>query len=147
MTESIKKRVNYTVEEDALKVSFGDSEMTLPVPEEVQSKLAAVGLRTILQQRTMKAAEGDKLAAIGEAYEQFVEEGEAAFERKSPVGRKVQFKKVDKVMALALVKGVTVTAVQEALSGLDPDKQRKILNSQAVLDKLHQMQEEIDLGD
>lgn len=147
MSDTIRKRVSYVAEDSELKVSFGESEMTLPVPEELTPRLAAIGLRSYLQQRTMKSSEEGKLDAIGKAYDELVAEGEAAFERKSPVGRKVQFKKVDKVMALALVKGVTVTAVQEALVGMDPDKQRKILNSQTVMDKLKEMQEEIDLED
>lgn len=145
MSKDVKKRVGFSFTDTGLQVRYDGDEMELSLPEELTEILALYGLRAFLQSKTL-GSEDEKLVAIEKAYDMLVEEGEAAFERKSPVGRKVQFKKADKIMALAMLKGVTITAMKEVLANLDPAKVNKILDSEAVMTKLKEMQdEEIDL--
>lgn len=141
MSEDIKQRVRYSFEDESLVVRYGDEQMTLELPDDMTVLLALYGLRAYLQQRSINSGE-EKLAAIEQAYDTLVEEGEAAFERKSPVGRKVQFKKADKIMALAVLKGVTITTMQKVLSKFDTEKVNKLLNSDAVIAQLQKTQEE-----
>lgn len=145
MSGDIKKRISYSLGDELLIARFGGESMELEVPPHLKDKLAAYGLRAFIQQRTVNSANENKLGAVQDAYVKLIEEGDSAFERKSPVGRKVQFKKADKIMALAMIKGVTVTAAKAALSALEPEKQNKVLNSEAVIEKLKLMQEEVSL--
>lgn len=140
----VQKRVNYNIGEDAMQVRLGNEEMELPLPEGMEQYLAFMGLRGYLQQKTMGVE--DKLAAIEEVYNELLEKGVSVFERKSPVGRTVQFKKADKIMALAMLKGSTVSAIQSALEGFDTDTQNQILNSDEVMNKLRAMQSEVSLA-
>lgn len=145
MSGDIKKRVSYTTAKDKLTARFGGAGIDLHVPDDLKDILAVHGLRAYIQQQTINVESDDRLESVEKAYEQLLEQGESAFERKSPVGRKVQYKKADKIMALAMIKGVTVTAARAALSALEPEKQNKILNSEPVMAKLKAMQEEVNL--
>lgn len=135
------KRIHYTMSDKTLHAKFGQDTIDLELPEGIKTHLALYGLRSYLQNNTDKDV-GDRIGAIEETYNQLVKAGEKAFERKSPVGNKVQFKMADKVMALAMIKGVTVTALNEALSQLEPERRKKVLNSESVMNKLRAMQGE-----
>jgi hypothetical protein len=145
MSGDIKKRISYVTSKDKLTARFGGAGIDLSVPESLKDILAVHGLRAYIQQHTINTESDDRLESVEQAYENLLVQGEAAFERKSPVGRKVQFKKADKIMAVAMLKGVTVTAAKAALMALEPEKQAKILNSDAVMNKLRDMQEQVDL--
>lgn len=143
-----KQRVTYDLnpETGLLTVKFGNEEANfnlLPDLEAVTGQLALEGLRGYLQRYSAKADEGDKIAAIEEGYDNLVKNGMAAFERKPPFGGQPGPrgpKKADKIAALAALKGATVAAVKEVLSGMEKDEQNRILNNPKVLAKLEEMQ-------
>lgn len=144
----IQKRISYQLNFDGPSVvaKYDETSMEFPLVEDddtVQA-LALYGMRAFLQARSINAS--NKTAAITEAYDELCEDGMSVFERKSPVGRKVQFKKADKIMALAMLKNTTLTAINEVLGKMEPEKVKAVLNSPAVMEKLKQMQEEVDLG-
>lgn len=137
------KRVQYSVEDNALVAKFAGESIKLDVPKELSNELALYGLRAYIQNNSAKT--DNRIEEIEKTYDDLLHTGAAAFERKTPVGNRVQFRKADKVMALAVLKGVTITVMQDALSKLDPERQNKVLNSEAVMKKLHSMQDEISL--
>jgi hypothetical protein len=142
-----KQRVSYDLnaETGTLTVKYGNEQGTLtlfPELEAVTGQLALEGLRGFLQRYSAKVDEDEKLAAIEEGYNHLVDVGMAAFERKPPFGGQRGPrgpKKADKIAALAVLKGATVDAVKEVLSGMDKAEQNRVLNNPKVLAKLEEM--------
>jgi hypothetical protein len=142
-----KQRVSYDLNADSgtLTVKYGNEEGTLtlyPELEAVTGQLALEGLRGFLQRYSAKANEDEKLAAIEEGYNHLIEAGMQAFERKPPFGGQPGPRgprKADKIAALAAIKGATVAAVKEVLSGMEKEAQDAILNNPKVLAKLEEM--------
>jgi hypothetical protein len=142
-----KQRVNYDLDAETgvLTVKYGDETGTFPLLphlEAVTGQLALEGLRGYLQKYSAKVAETDKVAAIEEGYNQLIEAGMKAFDRKPPFGGQPGPrgpKKADKIAALAAIKGATVAAVKEVLAGMEKQAQDAILNNPKVLAKLEEM--------
>lgn len=143
-----KRRVRYHFN-DGFVIALGDDKLELPVrelPEDVLDRLSMMGMRAYLQSHlTAAVPEEEKLDLLSTAFDTLSEEGLAALDRPSPVGRRVEFRREDKIMALALLKGVPITAMKLALAKYDKTKVDKLLNSETVLNKLREMDTDIEL--
>lgn len=144
----VKRRVRYNLT-DGFYINLGDSQLELSlddIPDEVFQHLCKMGLRAYLQSHlSASVSEEDKLITLSDAFDKLMEEGLGALERPSPVGRKVEFRREDKIMALALLKGVPITAMKAALAKYDKAKVDKLLDSDPVMQKLREMDADIEL--
>jgi hypothetical protein len=143
----VKRRIRYNFS-DGFAVALGEDKLELPVQElseEVMDHLTKMGLRAYLQGHLASVPEDEKLNKVSDAFEELIESGLEALERPSPVGRRVEFRREDKIMALALLKGVPITAMKLALAKYDKEKVNKLLDSEPVMKKLREMDTDIEL--
>jgi hypothetical protein len=152
MTEDTtdRNRVSYdlSVEDKTLLATYAGTGVRIQLDDKldaVKVRLMLEGLRTVLQRATLRVPDEAKIEAIEAVYNELVEKGMGAFERKSPGGARGP-KKADKLMALALLKGVTVDQIKAALDKKSTEEQSAILNNPKVLAKLAKMREaEVEL--
>lgn len=138
-------RVQYKVDikDQQLTVSKGAESIELPMifPDDVTKHLAQLGLIKYLHQETTKKPNEDKLLVIEQAYDDLAERGMDALQKK-PVNRGP--KKADRIAALAAIKGVTPDQIKDAMKGMPAEKEQRILNHPAVLQKVEELQSNED---
>lgn len=137
-------RLNYAHEEDTIVVSRGEERMSLGISdvasdEETKEALVAQGLASYLRRAASEVPADEKFDAIERAYDRLVSEGAKAFQPKPRV-RKAP-RKAEKVSALAVLRGTTTDAIEEALSDMDKDRQDEVLNAEEVLSKVEELRQ------